>query len=51
MASSEVNIQTNRPIERVCVDYLSLEPDRSNNVILVITDHITKYAVARRMAN
>ena len=42
-----VNIQTNRPLELVCIDYLSLEPDgRGTKNILVITDHFTKYAVA-----
>lgn len=42
-----VNIQTSRPLELVCIDYLSLEPDRRGTKnILVITDHFTKYAVA-----
>ena len=42
-----VNIQTTRPMELVCIDYLSLEPDSKNTKdILVITDHFTKYAVA-----
>ncbi|KAL6459343.1 hypothetical protein MHYP_G00328150 [Metynnis hypsauchen] len=42
-----VNIQTTRPMELVCMDYLSLEPDSHNTKdILVITDHFTKYAVA-----
>lgn len=42
-----VNIDTSRPLELVCMDYLSLEPDgRGTKNILVITDHFTKYAVA-----
>lgn len=42
-----VNIQTSRPLELVCIDYLSLEPDKKGTKnILVITDHFTKYAVA-----
>lgn len=42
-----VNIRTSRPLELVCMDYLSLEPDgRGTKNILVITDHFTKYAVA-----
>lgn len=42
-----VNIQTSRALELVCMDYLSLEPDRRGTKnILVITDHFTKYAVA-----
>lgn len=42
-----VNIQTTRPMELVCIEYLSLEPDSKNTKdILVITDHFTKYAVA-----
>ena len=42
-----VNIKTSRPLQLVCMDYLSLEPDgRGTKNILVITDHFTKYAVA-----
>ncbi|XP_024658169.2 retrovirus-related Pol polyprotein from transposon opus [Maylandia zebra] len=42
-----VNIKTSRPLELVCMDYLSLEPDsRGTKNILVITDHFTKFAVA-----
>lgn len=46
-AAPLVNIKTCRPLELACMDFLSLEPDRSNTKdILVITDHFTKYAVA-----
>lgn len=46
-AAPLVNIQTSRPLELVCMDFLSLEPDSKNTKdILVITDHFTKYAVA-----
>lgn len=46
-AAPLVNITTTRPLELVCMDFLSVEPDRSNTKdILVITDHFTKYAVA-----
>lgn len=46
-AAPLVNIQVNRPLELVCMDFLSLEPDRSNTKdILVITDFFTKYADA-----
>lgn len=42
-----VTIKTSRPLELVCMDFLSVEPDRSNTKdILVITDHFTKYALA-----
>ncbi|KAJ8280758.1 hypothetical protein GJAV_G00058650 [Gymnothorax javanicus] len=42
-----VNIQVTRPLELVCMDFLSIEPDRSITTnVLVITDHYTKYAVA-----
>lgn len=42
-----VSILTTRPLELVCMDFLSLEPDSKNTKdILVITDHFTKYAVA-----
>lgn len=46
-AAPLVNIQTTRPLELVCMDFLSLEPDnRDTRNILVITDNFTKYAVA-----
>ncbi|RXN37405.1 Retrovirus-related Pol polyprotein from transposon 412 [Labeo rohita] len=46
-AAEMVSIKTTRPLELVCMDFLSLEPDKSNTKdILVITDHFTKYAVA-----
>ncbi len=46
-AAPLVNIQVTQPLELVCMDFLSLEPDRSNTKdILVITDFFTKYAVA-----
>uniref|UniRef100_A0A3P8RU93 Gypsy retrotransposon integrase-like protein 1 n=1 Tax=Amphiprion percula TaxID=161767 RepID=A0A3P8RU93_AMPPE len=42
-----MNIHTTRPLKLVCMDSLSLEPDRSGTKdILVITDHFTKFAVA-----
>ena len=46
-AAPLVNIQVTHPLELVCMDFLSIEPDRSNTSnVLVITDHYTKYAVA-----
>ncbi|KAK2879334.1 hypothetical protein Q8A73_005098 [Channa argus] len=46
-AAPLVSIHTSRPMELVCMDFLSLEPDSHNTKdILVITDHFTKYAVA-----
>lgn len=46
-AAPLVNIQVTRPLELVCMDFLSIEPDRSNTKdVLVITDFFTKYAVA-----
>ncbi|KAK7881963.1 hypothetical protein WMY93_028137 [Mugilogobius chulae] len=46
-AAPLVNIVTTRPLELVCMDFLSLEPDQSNTKdILVLTDHFTKFAVA-----
>ena len=45
--SELVNIVTSRPMELVCIDFLSLERSKGNiEDILVITDHFTKYAVA-----
>ncbi|CAI5680231.1 unnamed protein product [Oreochromis niloticus] len=41
------NISAAYPLELLCMDYLSLEPDdRDTRNILVITDHFTKFAVA-----
>lgn len=46
-AAPLVNIATSRPLQLVCMDFLSVEPDQSNTKdILVITDHFTKYALA-----
>ncbi|XP_030615062.1 uncharacterized protein LOC115801406 [Archocentrus centrarchus] len=46
-AAPLMNIKTCRPLELVCIDFLSIEPDCSNTKdVLVITDHFTKYAVA-----
>lgn len=42
-----VNIEVTRPLELLCIDFLSIEPDRSNvQNVLVMTDHYTKYAVS-----
>lgn len=41
-----VNIITAYPLELVCMDYLTLEPSKGYENILVITDHFTKYALA-----
>lgn len=46
-AAPLVNIEVTRPLELVCIDFLSIEPDRSNTKdVLVITDFFTKYALA-----
>ncbi|CAL9683895.1 unnamed protein product [Knipowitschia caucasica] len=46
-AAPLVNIRTSYPLELVCIDFLTLEPDKSKvKDILVITDHFTKYALA-----
>ena len=46
-ATPMVNIKSSRQLELVCIDFLSVEPDRSNTKdILVITDHFTKYCLA-----
>ncbi len=47
-----VNIQVTRPLELLCIDFLSIEPDRSNiQNVLIMTDHYTKYAVALPTSN
>lgn len=41
------NITATHPLELICMDYLSIEPDnRDTRNVLVITDHFTKFAVA-----
>lgn len=46
-AAPLVNINTTRPLELVCMDFLSLELDKSGTKdIFVITYHFTKFAVA-----
>lgn len=46
-AAPLVNIKSQRPMELVCIDFLSLEPDSKGIInILVITDHFTRYAQA-----
>ncbi|XP_038152461.1 protein NYNRIN-like [Cyprinodon tularosa] len=45
-AAPLVNIKTTHPLELMCMDFLSVEPDRRIKDILVITDHFTKYAIA-----
>lgn len=42
-----VTIQTSRPLELVCIDFLSLEKSKGGyEHILVITDHYSRYAMA-----
>jgi transposase InsO family protein len=41
-----ISIETNHPLEVVCIDFLSLEPSAGYGNILVITDHFSKYAMA-----
>lgn len=41
------NISATYPLELLCMDYLSIEPDsRDTRNVLVITDHFTKFAMA-----
>lgn len=46
-AAPLLNIRTSRPLELVCMDFLSVDPNSSNNKdILVLMDHFMKYYVA-----
>lgn len=46
-AAPLINIKTARPLELLCMDFLSLESDKSGTEgILVITDHFTKFTIA-----
>jgi len=41
------HMQIDGPMDLVCMDFLSIEPDKSNTEnVLVITDHYTRYAQA-----
>ena len=41
-----VPIISTQPMERVCIDYLSLEPSHGCQNVLVMVDHFTRYAWA-----
>jgi hypothetical protein len=46
-AAPLVNITTTAPMQLVCMDFLTLDPDnRNTRNVLVITDHFTRYAQA-----
>ena len=47
-----VSIKTTRPLELVCMDFLTLEESKGGySNILVITDHFTRYSVTVPMRN
>lgn len=47
-----VNIITTRPLELLCIDFLSHELDQRNiKDILVMTDNFTKYSIAVPTSN
>ncbi|XP_070548774.1 uncharacterized protein [Ptychodera flava] len=46
-AAPMINIFSSCPMELVCIDFLTIEQDRSNTQnVLVVTDHYTRYAQA-----
>ncbi|XP_059819440.1 uncharacterized protein LOC132390922 [Hypanus sabinus] len=47
LAAPLSHLQSAGPLDLVCMDFLSIEPDTSNTAnVLVITDHYTRYAQA-----
>ena len=41
------HLESSMPMDLVCIDFLSLEPDSSNiSNVLVVTDHFTRYSQA-----
>lgn len=45
--ASMQHMQSSGPMDLVCIDFLSIEPDRHNvGNVLVVTDHFTRYAQA-----
>lgn len=51
-AAPLVNMQTTRPLELLCMDFLTIELDsKTIQDILVLTDHLTKFAVAIPTSN
>ena len=42
-----LNIEANQPLELIHLDHLKIEPSKGNTkIVLVITDHFTRYAKA-----
>ena len=41
-----ISIESSRPLELVCVDFLALEPSGGYGNVLVITDHFSKFSQA-----
>ena len=41
-----VSIHTSQPLELVCMDFVSLQPSKGYDSVLVITDHFTRYTQA-----
>ncbi|XP_059808194.1 uncharacterized protein LOC132382212 [Hypanus sabinus] len=47
LAAPLSHLQSAGPLDLICMDFLSIEPDTSNTAnVLVITDHYTRYAQA-----
>ena len=51
VGSAPKPLQTQRPLQRVCIDVVPMPHAQGNSYMLLAIDHFTKYAVARPVPN